>query len=208
MRSHYHFFHIIIRVLSKAFLKFQVFGAENVPSNGGVLFMSNHASYVDPLFVGAAVDTNLHYMARSTLFKPRLMEWFLLSLSAFPVHQGAPDRRAIRQALQLLGSGNRLLIFPEGTRTIDGTLGKAQPGVGLIAYRTTASVVPVFLSGTGKVLPRDAKMLRTAKVTISFGKPLDMKHYRKCKASRETYVKIAEAVMSKIAELKNSLSTE
>jgi len=203
MRFHYHFLHVIVRPLFKSLFKFQVFGAENLPSTGGVLLMSNHVSYIDPIFMGAAVRKNLHYMARSTLFKPGLIEWFLLNMNAFPVHQGAPDRRAIRQALQLLGDGNYLLIFPEGTRSIDGTLGEALPGVGLIAYRATTAVVPVFLSGTEKVLPRGAKMLKQARITVYFGKPLDMDYYRGCKASRETYAKIGEDVMDRLAELKS-----
>ena len=102
MRLHYHFFHVIVRPLFKALFKFQVFGIENIPSTGGVLFLSNHASYLDPIFMGAAVPRNLHYMARATLFKPGMIEWFLLNMNAFPVHLGVPDRKAIRQARQLL----------------------------------------------------------------------------------------------------------
>lgn len=205
MRLHYHFFHVIARPLLKSLFRFQVFGARNVPSTGGVLLVSNHVSYVDPVFMGAAVDRNLHYMARSTLFKPGLVERFLLSMNAFPVHLGVPDRGAIRRALQLLDDGNALHIFPEGTRSVDGTLGAAQAGVTLIAHRTTAPVVPVFLDGTGKVLPRGAKMMKPAKVKLSFGRPLDLEHYRKVKSSREIRAKIGEVVMSSIAELRDEL---
>jgi len=205
MRFHYHLLHVIARPLLRSLFKFRVFGAENVPSTGGVLLMSNHASYVDPVFMGAAVDRNLYYMARSTLFGPALIGWFLLNMNAFPVHLGVPDRRAIRWALQLLEGGNLLLIFPEGTRSVDGTLGTAQAGVGLIAHKTTAFVVPVFLSGTRKVLPRTARMLKLAKVTVSFGEPLNMEYYRKLEASRETYVKIGEDVMARIAGLRDGL---
>jgi 1-acyl-sn-glycerol-3-phosphate acyltransferase len=205
MRPHYHFFHVIARPLLKSLFRFQVFGAKNVPSNGGVLLVSNHVSYVDPVFMGAAVDRNLHYMARSTLFKPGLIERFLLSMNAFPVHLGVPDRGAIRRALQLLDDGNVLHIFPEGTRSIDGTLGTAQAGVGFIAYRTKAPVVPVFLDGTEKVFPRGAQMMKPAKVKLSFGRPLDLDHFRKARSSREIRAKIGEVVMSSIAELRGEL---
>lgn len=198
----YHFIHVIARPLFKALFKFQVYGVENVPSTGGVLIMSNHASYVDPIFAGAAVKRNLHYMARSTLFKPNLIKWFLLSLNAFPVHLGSPDRKAISNALRLLGSGNLLLIFPEGTRTVDGTLGKAQPGIGFIAHKARVPVVPAFLSGTGEVMPRKAKMIKSRKVKVYFGKPMDMEKYRECKASREVYAEIGEELMARIADLK------
>ena len=206
MRFHYHFFHVIARPPLKSLFKFQVFGSKNVPSTGGALLVSNHASYVDPVFLGAAVDRNLNYMARSTLFKPELIERFLLSMNAFPVHLGVPDRRAIRRASQLLEDGKLLLIFPEGTRSIDGrTLGEAQVGVGLIAYRATVPVIPVFLAGAEKALPRGAKVLKPAKVTVSFGESLDMERYRGCKASRETYTEIGEEIMARIAELRDGL---
>ena len=197
----YHFFHIMIRPIFKSFFKFQVFGSENVSPTGGVMLMINHASYLDPIFIGAAVSRNLHYMARSTLFKPGIIDKFLRSLNAFPVHLGSPDRTAIKRALQLLEDGNLLLIFPEGTRSIDGSLAKAQDGVGFMAYRTKANVVPIYLSGTYKAWPRGSKMIKTAKVTVSFGKPLDMSVYRNSEASREKYSKIGEDVMARIAEL-------
>lgn len=205
MRLHYHFFHVIVRPLFKSLFRFQVFGARNVPSTGGVLLVSNHVSYVDPVFIGAAVNRNLHYMARSTLFKPGLIERFLLSMNAFPVHLGVPDRGAIRYALQLLDDGKALHIFPEGTRSVDGTLGTAQAGVALIAHRTTAPVVPVFLDGTEKVLPRGAKMMKLAKVNLSFGRPLNLDPYREAGSSREIRVKIGEVVMSSIAELRDGI---
>jgi len=203
MGTIYHIIHILTRPGFKSLFKFEVFGTENVPSTGGALLASNHASFADPVFLGASVNRNLHYMARASLFKPERIDRFLRSLNAFPVHRGAADRRAIRQALELLDSGNLLLMFAEGTRTYDGTLGKAQAGVGLIAHKTTAAILPVFLGGTLEVLPRKAKMLKLAKVTVSFGKPLDMAPYRASKGSREIYDSIGEELMAGIAELKD-----
>jgi 1-acyl-sn-glycerol-3-phosphate acyltransferase len=163
--------------------------------------MTNHASYFDPVFIGAAVNRNLNYMARATLFKPKIVEKFLLSMSAFPVNVGGSDTKAIRWTLELLKSGGVLNIFPEGTRSTDGKLGKALPGVGLIAHKTDAPIVPVYLSGTRLVLPRNVKMPRLAKVRIFFGKPLDMEPYRGIKATREIYNEIGEKIMAGIAEL-------
>jgi 1-acyl-sn-glycerol-3-phosphate acyltransferase len=208
MPLHYHFIHVITRPLFKSLFKFQIFGAENVPTTGGVMLMINHASYLDPMFIGAAVSRNLHYMARATLFKPKIIDRFLRSLNAFPVHLGSPDRAAIKRALQILEDGNLLLIFPEGTRSVDGSLAKAQDGIGFMAYRTKAAVVPVFLDGTQKAWPRNARMIKPAKITVSFGKPIDMSIYRSGEASRETYSKIGEEVMARIAELKRERELE
>lgn len=202
MPIHYHFFHIVMRPLFKALFKLRIYGVENVPSKGGVMLMINHASYLDPIFIGGAVKRNLHYMARSTLFRPGIIDKFLRSLNAFPVHLGSSDRAAIKNAMKLLDDGKLLLIFPEGTRSQDGSLGKAQDGIGFIAYRTNACVIPVFLDGTQNALPRKAKMIKSTKITVSFGEPLDMDKYRNSEASRETYAMIGEAVMSGIAKLK------
>ena len=198
----YHFIHIITRPLLKSLFKFQIFGSENVPSTGGAMLMINHASYLDPIFIGRAVNRSIHYMARATLFKSGIIDKFLRSLNAFPVHLGSADRGAIRNALKILDEGNLLLIFPEGTRSFDGTLGKAQDGVGFMAYRTKADVIPVYLSGTQKAWARGSKMIKTAKITVTFGKPLDMSIYRDSEASRETNSESGAEVMARIAELK------
>jgi 1-acyl-sn-glycerol-3-phosphate acyltransferase len=198
----YHFIHIMTRPLLRSLFKFQIFGSENVPSTGGAMLMINHASYLDPIFIGGAVNRSINYMARATLFKPGIIDKFLRSLNAFPVHLGSTDRGAIRNALKILEEGNLLLIFPEGTRSFDGTLGKAQDGIGFMAYRTKADVIPVYLSGTHKAWPRGAKKIKTAKITVTFGKPLDMSIYRNSEATRETYSKIGAEVMARIAELK------
>lgn len=201
----YHFFHVVMRPLFEACFKFEIIGAENVPDKGGVLFMSNHASFIDPVIMGRAVKRNLHFMARSTLFKPGLVDRFLRSLNAFPVNRGAPDRRSIRRALEVLSDGELLLIFAEGSRTFDGTLGKAQTGVGFIAHKTEAVVIPVFLGGTMDVLPRGAKWPKIAKITVAIGKPLDMENYRADKGSREIYNKIGEDAMAGIAEQRSKI---
>jgi len=202
MRLHYHFIHVITRPLFKFLFKFQVFGLENVPSSGGAMLMINHASYLDPIFIGAAVKRNLFYMARSSLFKPGFIDHFLRSLNAFPIHLGSPDRGAIKNALKLVDEGNLLLIFPEGTRSHDGSLNKAQDGVGFMAYRAKVPVIPVYLEGTNNALPRGSSMVRLAKITVSFGKPINMDVYRNNEASREIYSKIGEDIMSGITELK------
>jgi 1-acyl-sn-glycerol-3-phosphate acyltransferase len=202
MPLHYHFFHVITRPLFKTLFKFKIYGAENVPQKGGVMLMINHVSYLDPIFIGAAVKRNLHYMARSTLFKKGFIDRFLRSLNAFPVHLGSADRSAIRNALKLLDEGKLLLVFPEGTRSHDGSLGKAQDGVGFMAHRTNACVIPVFLDGTYKAMPRNSKMIKPTRITVSFGKPIDMSIYRNSEANRETYSKIGEDIMSGIAKLK------
>ena len=113
MKPFYHFLCIIARPLLKAFFKFQVFGLENVPKEGSVMLMINHASYLDPIVIGGSVNRNLYYMARSTLFRPLFVKRFLTSLNAFPIHLGSPDRVRHKKAIQILNEGNLLLIFPE-----------------------------------------------------------------------------------------------
>ncbi|RKY04066.1 1-acyl-sn-glycerol-3-phosphate acyltransferase [Candidatus Poribacteria bacterium] len=180
---------------------FEVTGLENVPDEGGALIASNHVSYLDPPILGAASKRELFYMARDSLFKPGPIGWFLRYLNAFPVKRDKPDRSALKRALELLESGKLVLVFPEGTRSWDGTLGKPHLGVGFIAYHSRVPVIPVYVSGTEKALPRGKAIIKRAKVTVHFGKPVYLDDLRAHPRPREVYRLIGERIMAAIAEL-------
>ena len=164
--------------------------------------MSNHVSYLDPIFLGAAVTRELHYMSRDDLFHPKPWGAFLTYLNAFPVKRGKPDLGAIRKTLSLLKEGKLVLIFPEGTRGVGGKLGKPAAGVGAIVYRANAPVIPAFVKGTEVILPRHAKGITRAPVSVFFGPPVELSDLIALPRSRESYKQIAERIMQHIAALK------
>ena len=115
---------------------------------------------------------------------------FLRYLNAFPVKRDRPDRKALKTAITLLESGKLVLVFPEGTRSYDGSLGKPHLGV-----------IPTYISGTEKALPRGALLIKRAEINVHFGRPMDMKELRNASRPREVYSKIGERIMSEIAKL-------
>ena len=199
------FYRFLYRMAQPVFgwlVKFEAIGREYIPQEGGTLIMSNHVSYLDPIFLGAAVTRELHYMARDDLFQPKLWGDFLTYMNAFPVKRGEPDLRALRTTLSLLEKNQLVLIFPEGTRGINGKLGEPVEGAGFIVHRTNVPVIPAFVKGTEIILPRNAKGIKRAKVSVYFGQQLELSELRNLPRGREAYKLIAQEIMRNIAELK------
>lgn len=159
-------------VVSKAMFGLRIEGREHIPETGAAILAANHRSFLDPVIIGVAVRRPLHFMAKEELFRFRLFAWFLRAYQAFPVGRGRADLQAIKQAVSVLQEGELVLIFPEGTRGDGRRLGPAKPGIGLIAARSHAPVVPAFHRGTERALPRGAWIPRPHRVTVRFGPPL------------------------------------
>ena len=123
---------IILRILFKIFLRLEVKGAENIPATGPLVIASNHLSLLDPPVIGVASTRKVHFMAKQELFVPVLGDIYKL-LGAFPVKRGGADRTAIKHGIDLMLDGGVLAIFPEGTRSKTGALGKAEPGALMMA---------------------------------------------------------------------------
>jgi 1-acyl-sn-glycerol-3-phosphate acyltransferase len=156
------FFHIYFRMSR--------IGREHIPQEGGVIFASNHRSFLDPFVIGTMARRPLYYMAKKELFRGRVISWLLSSLGAFPIDRGTGDQDSMRTAREILERGDCVLIFPEGTRVRPGPLGSAKRGVGRLALETGAPVVPVAVFGTERV--RRGLRIRPHKVRIRAGRPL------------------------------------
>lgn len=162
----------LARFLCTLVFQLRVFNARNVPRQGAMILAVNHQSYLDPLFVGASVNRVISFMARSTLFRNRLFGALVRLLRAYPVERDSADVASIRHTMALLEAGKAVLVFPEGTRTRDGQLGPMKRGIGVLARRSGAVVVPTFVDGAFKAWPRTARLPVPAHVSVSFGKPL------------------------------------
>ena len=127
-------------------------------------------------------------------------------MATFPVKRGAPDRRAMRRAAQVLKDGEALVIFPEGTRTRSGELGEGEIGLAMIAHNAKAPIVPMYLKGTDASLSPIAKKkgVRLFKAEVWFGEPLYFEDEYSQKASREVLQSITNRVMEEIQALKNA----
>ena len=145
-------------------------GREHVPESGGVIFCSNHRSFLDPFVIATITRRPMYYVAKQELFEHRLVAWILSSLGAFPVRRGTGDHDMLTTAKAILARGDSVLIFAEGTRVRPGALGRPRRGVGRLALETGAPVVPVAVSGTEAV--RRGWRVRPHKVRIQAGSPM------------------------------------
>ena len=194
---------LLFRLLFALLLRWRVEGRENVPASGAVILASNHVSYLDPPVVGVGIWRPGTYMAKEEIFAHPLFGWFCRKLNAFPVRRGTADRAALKRSLDALEQGRMLVIFPEGTRSETGELQEPEMGVGMLAYRSGAPVVPVYLWGTNQVLPRKGRP-RLARIGVTYGQPLRFALPEGGKPGREDYEAAAGEIMAAIRALRDT----
>ncbi|MFA5145009.1 MAG: lysophospholipid acyltransferase family protein [Candidatus Omnitrophota bacterium] len=180
-------------LIFKIVFRLEVHGQKNIPEKGGFILAGNHVSYLDPVAVGVACPRETDFMARHDLFSKRFLSWWLPRVRAFPVKRDSPDASALKEAIRRLRRGRGLVMFPEGSRRDgpDGTSAGPQPGIGFIAVKADVPVIPAFVKGTERALPRGAKFIFPAKVSVYFGKQI---HIEK----GVSYQSVAKIVMDNI----------
>ncbi|OCA90948.1 acyl-phosphate glycerol 3-phosphate acyltransferase [Bacillus sp. FJAT-27225] len=185
----YDFARTVVKVALKPVYQYEVIGRENFPKEGGVLLCSNHIDNLDPPMVGITAPRPVHFMAKEEIFKVPVLGNIVRKCNAFPVKRGMSDREALRKGLGVLKEGKVLGLFPEGTRSRTGELGKGLAGAGFFALRSNAHVVPCAIIGPYK---------KFGKLKVVYGKPIDMEKARLEKASAEA---VTELIMSEIRKL-------
>ena len=189
-------FRIMLRLLGG--LKF--YGTENVPKTGGFIVASNHISYLDPPAVACGVRRQFHFMAKRELYRTKYRAWWMYATGTFPVNRGSADRGAIKRAIEYLNGGDILCLFPEGTRSPDGKLQPAEMGVGMIALKSRAPIVPAAVIDTDKALPPSGGIHRHP-MKVVYGKPLTFPDLYESKDTREAMEEIGRRIMAAIGEL-------
>jgi 1-acyl-sn-glycerol-3-phosphate acyltransferase len=179
----------------------RVDGREHLITEGPVLIVANHQSFIDPPLVGSIYDTEIFFLARKTLFRG-FCKWLYPRWNAIPVDQDRPDMGSLKTIVRLLKDGHRVVIFPEGSRTEDGSLGEAAPGIGLVAAKSGAVIQPIRIRGAFEALPRGAKGLRFTRLSLTVGPairltPADLKQA----AGKEGYDQLAKRLMAAVAAL-------
>ncbi len=145
---------------------FRFYGAKNIPEKGGFILASNHIFWLDAFYIALGSKKNVHFMAKSELFRFSFFNWFFRAFGAFPVKRGSFDRKALKIAAEIIKNGEVLGIFPEGgIFTVDGRPTKAKWGVAYIINECRCPVVPVSIySEKGKGIFK--------KIVIRFGEPI------------------------------------
>ena len=197
----YSFLTRFARLLTRVILgsKFHLRGTSNVPVSGPVLIVSNHVGAVDPAIIGAWTPRPVWFMAKAELFKGG-WAWLMRGYHAFPVVRHSPDRTALRRAFGVLKVGSAVVLFPEGHRSDNAGLLRAEPGAGFVARRSGAPLVPIAITGSQNVLGRHNKVPRRAEVAMTFGEPFQLPE-RNRDGSPMDHQQSADYLMTKIAQL-------
>ena len=187
-------------------LRARYIDVDNVPKTGPVILASNHASIIDPPLVGIGPTREVCYLARQTLFRSPIVGAILRSWNAIPVDRDVGGK-GLKIILNRLKTGKAILLFPEGTRTLDGSLLPARSGIGLTVIKSEAPVVPVRVAGTFEAFNRFHFFPRPHRVMAKYGKPMDFKALRDeaktCSRERlkEVYQEVADEIMAAIAAI-------
>ena len=174
----YRFARRLFQVLFSLWFSVRCIGREKVPGSGGVLLASNHQSFLDPILVGFGLHREVHYMARETLFRNPIAGRLIRAVNAFPVKRHSADVAAIKRTLRLLKNGEVVNLFTEGTRTRDGTIGRMQPGIIMLARKAGVPVVPVVIDGAFEAWPRDHKVCHCYPVRVMYGRAISPEQIR------------------------------
>jgi 1-acyl-sn-glycerol-3-phosphate acyltransferase len=162
----YRFCRAVLRLLFTVFYRLEASGQHNIPASGPVVLCGNHTSNLDPPLLGTPISRKVHYMAKAELFNMPIIGWLIPRLGAFPVKRGGVSKESIRLAIQLLTEGNVLGVFPEGTRSNAGGMGKK--GAAMLALKSNAVVIPVSIIGNYSLF---------RKMRVHYGEPVDLTEF-------------------------------
>ncbi|MFE7623784.1 lysophospholipid acyltransferase family protein [Streptomyces sp. NPDC057509] len=183
-------------------------GAEHIPDDGAAIVAGNHLSFSDHFLMPSIIKRRITFLAKAEYFtgpgvKGRLTAAFFRSAGQIPVDRSGKEagQAAIREGLGVLGRGELLGIYPEGTRSHDGRLYKGKVGVAVMAIRAQVPVVPCAMVGTFEIQPPGKVLPRIKQVTIRFGEPLDFSRYAGLENQKAAVRAVTDEIMYAILGL-------
>lgn len=161
----------LLRMFLRVWCRLRAEHAERVPGAGPVLLVANHASYLDPPLSGVCLRRWVAFLARASLAKVPGLRWWMAKVGVTLIDREAPSKDALRAVADCLAAGQLVCIFPEGTRSPDGSVGPFRSGVEFLVRRTGALVVPCGIDGSGRAFPKGAWLPRPRRIVVRYGEP-------------------------------------
>ena len=175
----YNFLRLVARILTTLWFRLRVEGRQHLPKTGAAMFLSTHQSAMDPVLVGLACNRSMNYLARHTLFRNPAFTYLIKVLNAIEIDRERGGLAGLREMLSRLKRGEIVMLFPEGTRTNDGSIGPLKPGFLPIAKRSEVPLIPVAIVGAYECNPKGSKWLVPKPISVVFGKPILAEEYGK-----------------------------
>jgi 1-acyl-sn-glycerol-3-phosphate acyltransferase len=189
------------KLIAKSCFGFKVVHRERIIEEGGAILAMNHQSYLDPPLAGIACKREIYYLARKTLLDWPLLGPIFPRINVIPVDQERADMSALKSVIRLVKAGYCTVVFPEGSRTPDGQLQPAQPGIGLIIAKTRCPVVPMRVFGAHEAFPRGGRPHLFKRITLVVGEPMRFSDGNFSGEGRELYQRLSDRVMERIAAI-------
>ncbi|MBU3688954.1 MAG: hypothetical protein B7C54_09050 [Acidimicrobiales bacterium mtb01] len=173
-RAFYKFVRFIVVAFCRTWMRMTIEGRENIPSSGSYVVAPIHRSYIDTPIVSGCTRRRLRFMGKDSMWKKQPYRWILSALGAFPVSRGSADREAIVRCIQVLQSGEPLVLFPEGERKAGPVVQPLFDGAAYVACKAGAPIVPIGIGGSERVMGKGAKFIWPRKVHVIIGEPLSV----------------------------------
>jgi 1-acyl-sn-glycerol-3-phosphate acyltransferase len=171
-RLFYSFVRSLVTFILLTYCRMRIEGRHNIPKSGAYVLAPVHRSYIDTPIASACTRRRLRFMGKDSLWKNGTIGWILSALGAFPVTRGSADRQAVTRGIQVLQSGEPLVLFPEGERKSGPTVEPLMDGAAYIACKAGVPIVPVGIGGSERVMGKGAKFLYPRKVVVVIGEPI------------------------------------
>ncbi len=200
--------HLIAGPLLKTIYRPWVSGSENIPKEGGVILAGNHLSVIDSVFLPIMIDRPVYFLAKSDYFtgkgfKGWLVRNFMLATGQKPIDRsgGKASEASLNAGLGILGNGDMLGIYPEGTRSPTGKLYRGRTGVARMILESGVPVVPVAMIDTEKAMPIGSKIPKIRRIGTVIGKPLDFSRFQGMETDRFILRSITDEIMYELQRL-------
>jgi 1-acyl-sn-glycerol-3-phosphate acyltransferase len=198
----YNIFYNLAKLLARMIFSMRVIHPERMVESGPLLIAVNHSSFFDPPLAGICSRRGVFYLARKTLLKWPFFGPLFPAMNVIPVERDGNDMSALREVIKKVKEGNAVLLFPEGTRSLDGDLQPARAGIGLVIAKTGAPVLPMRIFGAYEAFPKNARRFQLSQISVVIGEPIHFSAEEISNSSRETYQLLSHRVMDAIAALK------
>ena len=200
--------YLIVGPIAKAVFRPWIVGRRNIPATGAAILASNHLSVSDSVFLPIMIDRPMSFLAKSDYFNGKgIKGWatrlFMKGTGQIPIDRtgGKASEASLNTGLQVLGRGDLLGIYPEGTRSPDGKLYRGRTGLARMALEAKVPVIPVVMVGTDEVMPIGRTIPRVGRVGMVIGEPLDFSRFAGMESDRYVLRSVTDEIMVALQRL-------